>query len=120
MTIVNVNFMKTKLFIGTALCLALLACGNKKEETVPEVAPVTSAPAVDGQKIFKVSCSICHGMDGKLGLNGSKDLSISVLTLEERIALITNGKGVMPAQGAILKPEEIKAVAEYTFSLKQP
>ena len=111
--------MKTKFFICGVFIATLFSCGNKKEDATPAAPMVADVPAIDGEKIFKISCSVCHGADGKLGLNGSKDLSVSVLTLEERIALITNGKGVMPAQGAILKPEEIKAVAEYTFKLKK-
>ena len=111
--------MKTKFFIFGVFIATFISCGGKKEDSGPATSMVADVPAIDGEKIFKISCSVCHGVDGKLGLNGSKDLSVSVLTLEERIALITNGKGVMPAQGAILKPEEIKAVAEYTFKLKK-
>ncbi|MBK8699760.1 MAG: cytochrome c [Saprospiraceae bacterium] len=103
--------------ISLALLAALLACGNG--DNAAKMASAPSAPAVDGAKIFKVSCAICHGNDGKLGLNGSKDLSVSVLSLEDRIALITTGKGLMPAQGSILKSDEIKAVAEYTLTLKK-
>lgn len=100
---------------------AFISCGGKKEEaaSTPPVSMVESKPAVDGAKVYKISCALCHGMDGKLGLNGSKDLSISALTLEERIALITKGKGVMPAQENILSAEEIKAAAEHTMTLKK-
>ncbi|MBK8112937.1 MAG: cytochrome c [Saprospiraceae bacterium] len=83
------------------------------------VSMVEEKPAVEGAKVFKISCAVCHGPDGKLGLNGSKDLSVSILTLEERIALITKGKGVMPAQENILSAEEIKAAAEYSLTLKK-
>lgn len=99
---------------------AFAACGGKEE--TPSTAPVSMVeekPAVEGAKVFKISCAVCHGPDGKLGLNGSKDLSVSILTLEERIALITKGKGVMPAQENILSAEEIKAAAEYSLTLKK-
>jgi cytochrome c6 len=72
----------------------------------------------DGQLVFRKNCAICHGADGKLGLNGAKDLSVSTIPLTERIDLITNGRKLMTPFKAILSPEEIKAVAEYTLSLK--
>lgn len=43
----------------------------------------------------------------------SPDLSLSTMTLAERVALITYGKGTMPAQKGILNKAEITAVARY-------
>ena len=89
---------------------------EKKEE-----APEAESGVIDGinaKQIFKQSCAVCHGTDGKLGANGSKDLSQSTLTLDEKINMITKGKGVMIAFEAVLSPEEIKAVAKYTEQLK--
>jgi len=40
-------------------------------------------------------------------------LSTSTLTMEERVALITYGKGTMPAQKGILDKAEIAAVSRY-------
>ena len=40
-------------------------------------------------------------------------LSTSTLSLEERVALITYGKGTMPAQKGSLDRAEIEAVARY-------
>ncbi|HMT00087.1 MAG TPA: cytochrome c [Saprospiraceae bacterium] len=110
-----------KRFVYLILLPVFAACGGKKEDTstAPPVSMVENKPAVEGSKVFKISCAVCHGPDGKLGLNGSKDLSVSVLTLEERIALITKGKGAMPAQENILSAEEIKAAAEYSMTLKK-
>ena len=70
-----------------------------------------------GEAVYKKYCVLCHGLDGKLGLNGSKDLTISKLTLEERIIQVTKGKNTMTPFQGILSPEEIKAVAEYTMTL---
>jgi cytochrome c6 len=110
-----------KRFVLIILLPVIAACGGKKEDTAtsPPVSMVESEPGVDGAKVFKISCAVCHGPDGKLGLNGSKDLSVSILTLEERIALITKGKGLMPAQENILSADEIKAAAEYSMTLKK-
>lgn len=96
----------------------LISCGSK-EGAQQTTASQEAVPAADGAKIFKLNCELCHGYDGKLGANGSKDLSISALSLDERIAIITKGKGAMVAYENILTLSEIKAVAEYTLTLKK-
>jgi mono/diheme cytochrome c family protein len=111
----NFKIIMKKIFVFALLAMVTFSCGEKKDGA----APTPPASTVDGEKVFKTSCAVCHGVDGKLGANGSKDLTISTLPVEDRIALITNGKGVMPAQGSILTADEIKAVAEYTLTLKK-
>lgn len=101
------NRMKKTLIIAI-LAIVAFSCGEKKAKT----------SGVDGRKIYKQNCVICHGLDGKLGANGSKDLTQSKLTMDERKSIIKNGKGAMVGLGPILKAEEIQAVAEYTFKLK--
>jgi cytochrome c6 len=93
-----------------ALLFALQACGVSDSNAM---APASAKP--DGKAIFKQYCVTCHGADGKLGLNGAKDLTRSVLKLEARIDLITNGKNMMTPYGEVLTPEEIRAVAKYTM-----
>lgn len=83
------------------------SCGEKKKSS-----------GLDGKKIYKQNCVLCHGLDGKLGANGSKDLSLSKLSLAERKAIIKNGKGQMTALGGILSAEEIEAVAEFSMKFK--
>jgi mono/diheme cytochrome c family protein len=43
----------------------------------------------------------------------SPDLSLSALSLEKRVALVTYGKGTMPGQKGVLSAPEIQAVARY-------
>lgn len=88
------------------------------DEVVEEVAPSPIIDGINAGKIFKTSCAVCHGVDGKLGINGAKDLTTATTTLEERVTQITNGKGLMTPFGSILKAEEIQAVAKYTMQLK--
>jgi len=113
--------MWKQLALGT-LAAAIIACGGeqKPEGNKDEAKPVAKVeePAIDGEKIFKTYCITCHGIDGKMGLNGAKDLALAETTLEERIDQITNGKNLMTAFDGILTAEEIKAVAEYTFEFK--
>ncbi len=89
--------------------LILLACGGKPANKY--------ATAADGEEIYKNRCVVCHGIDGKLGLNGSKDLTVSKVTEAERIVQITKGKNTMTPFEGILTPEEIKAVAAYSMTL---
>lgn len=94
-----------------------MACANSDKKSSSDK-PKRETVSVDGAKIFKQSCSLCHGLDGKLGANGSKDLTQSTLDLNERIAMVSKGKGVMMAFENILNLSEIKAVSEYTMTLK--
>lgn len=107
-----------QILIVSILAFVVIACGNKEKSPVKEVASAEK-PAVDGAKIFKQNCELCHGPDGKLGANGSKDLTVSDLDLNETIRQITKGKGAMVAYENILSLAEIKAVAEYTMTLRQ-
>lgn len=95
--------------------LLLTSCGGNTEQTQANGVPET----VDGAKIFRKYCVTCHGSDGKLGLSGAKNLTVSALTQEERIAMISNGKGLMAAYKGTLSDAEIQAVAEYTLQLKK-
>ena len=97
----------------------IIACANKDNKPKETSSSTTETVALDGEKIYKQNCALCHGPDGKLGANGSKDLTISDFDLNERIAMISKGKGVMTAFENILTLPEIKAVAEYYMTLSQ-
>lgn len=73
---------------------------------------------LDGKKLFKLNCSVCHGIDGRLQANGSKDLTLSTLTRAERIVVVSKGRGVMTAFEKILTKEEIEKLVDYTISFK--
>jgi cytochrome c6 len=104
-----------KMIVMAIVMVAIVACsgGNKKS-----TADSKASASIDGAKIYKSNCMLCHGDDGKLGLNNSKDLTVSKLTKEERIDIITNGKNTMVGFSSLLDEDEIKAVADYTFTLK--
>ncbi len=94
--------------------MLLAACGGTSDN-----GGGGSAETLDGAAIFRKYCVTCHGSNGKLGMSGAKDLSVSALSLEDRVALITNGRGLMASYRDILSEEQIKAVAEYTLQLRQ-
>lgn len=98
-----------KMMISLFLALMVIACAGKD--------PNKYVAAAEGEAIYKKYCVLCHGVDGKLGLNGSKDISVSPLTLAERIIQIAKGKNTMTPFEGILSPQEINAVAEYSMTL---
>lgn len=78
-----------------------------------------SATTLNGQELFKAGCTSCHGEDGKLGLMGAPDLSASAMDISAKMEIIKNGKGAMTPFSEILTEVQIKAVAEYSESLKK-
>jgi len=119
------------------VCLALLvlACGGgggdegngkpvvkkkdgqaKKEK---QVEGPSAAVLEAGATVFKTYCIVCHGADGKMGLNGAKDLTASEYGRDEMITQVTKGKGAMAAYESILKADEIEAVVDYVRTLKE-
>ena len=83
-----------------------------KSEVIPQSSELT------GKVVFKQYCVLCHGADGKLGLNGSKDLTLSDLPLDSVLYQIKNGKGTMLPYKDILNDAEIDSVTQYVISLR--
>lgn len=96
------------------ICLIILSCTIEKNEVVPHETSTKS-----GATIFSERCTSCHGMDGKLGFGGAKDLTTSKKSLAEIIHQVTEGKGAMAPYKNILSLEEIHAVAEYAKSMQK-
>jgi len=81
----------------------------------------------DGGADFKMKCAPCHGTRGagdtKLGQNlkvrdlGSAD--VQKQADEELAAIITKGKGKMPAYGGKLSREQITGLVNYIRALKK-
>lgn len=105
--------------LGMLILTACESAANRIESKPTEAKSSGGKFTPDGSAVFRKYCVTCHGADGKLGLNGAKDLTQSTLTLDERLNIITHGKKLMTPFGELLSPEEIKAVAEYTLSLKK-
>jgi len=101
--------MKKQLLAFAVLSIVVLACGEKK----PSAESIAS-----GKKIYKQNCMLCHGADGKLGANGSKDLTQSTMSLADRKEIIKNGKGKMVGLGSLLDDKQIEEVAQFTYNLK--
>ena len=100
------------LLSGLTLAAILIGCGSPGDSGAADD-PGQVVPAVEARALYIRKCSLCHGEDGKLMASKSPALSVSTMTLAERVALITYGKGTMPAQKGILNKAEITAVARY-------
>ena len=110
-----------KLLIAAALLVVGWACSNNAstESSKPSKKVAAKAEKPDGQKIYKTYCVTCHGIAGDMGASGAHDLSKSELSVDERIAVITNGRNTMNAFKQLLKEDQIAAVAAYTIELKR-
>jgi len=73
--------------------------------------------AVEAKRLFKVSCSTCHGTTGNLKANGATDLTKSDISLDDSVAQIYFGKGLMLPYKGTFSEAEIVALAKYAGSL---
>ncbi len=113
------RFSLVCIFFGGVYLLIFWACGQNSPDGKTNVVQNKNSPTKpDGLTVFRRNCMNCHGNDGKLGLNGAKDLTQTPLSLDERILIITNGRNAMAPWEGLLSPEEIRAVASYTGTLK--
>ncbi|HUR31467.1 MAG TPA: cytochrome c, partial [Saprospiraceae bacterium] len=84
------KILTNKLVISIIFGAMIIACAGKDN-----VKNEKAGAAVDGAQIYKKYCVLCHGADGNLGVNGSKDIRASLLTRDERMELIRHGKNAM-------------------------
>lgn len=108
--------MKSGHYILPALiCITILIAGACGGESGGSSATHSD---IDAKALYTKYCVLCHGEDGKRETNGAKDFTLSVMPLDERVALIKTGKNLMTPFEGILTPEEMEAVAQYTMSFK--
>lgn len=94
------------------LAMLALACGA--------AGTGEGTPADEGADLFNSYCATCHGRKGNMGINGAKDLTVSTLSREEMIAVVTNGRRLMMAYKGTLRPKEIEQVVDHALSLRTP
>lgn len=104
--------MKIHLFIASLLFFSIFyfSCDSSKKSS--------DSAEINVENLWKQNCSLCHGKDGTLGVNGAKDLRLSELPLDSRVMLIKTGKGLMTGFQGRLKEKEIEALAKYTLTFK--
>lgn len=114
--------MKQILFF-VAIATLVIACGSAGDNANSNKADKSSdskaiaEKKIDGEKVYKTYCIACHGLYGDMAASGAYNLKVSELSIEERVAVITNGRNAMTAFEALLDKDEIQAVAEYTMNL---
>jgi cytochrome c6 len=95
------------------LILSLYSCSGDSGNSS------SSVPVIPGESTFKKYCTACHGADGKMGLNGAANLTVTILSQEEAAQVIANGRKLMAPYKLILSAEEINEVAGYVLTLKE-
>lgn len=129
------------IFLTTVICLTtiILSCGspekksasgskNAKQDVSTEQldfatkllkeVPDSSISNVKVEKLYDMHCMLCHGRLGNANINGAKDLTQSTVAIEDKIAQIYFGKGLMQPYKSILSEPEIIALARFTETLK--
>ncbi len=106
--------------VAAALTLLIVAagCGGGDDGAGaprPTGEQANDQELVDGHMIFTRDCATCHGSAGGGGVGPqlSEGTVAERLTLEEQIAVITDGRGQMPSWEGELSEREIRAVARY-------
>lgn len=111
--------MKSLVILTCFLSLFILkACSSKQPSKFTSDATEQTS-SIDGKSIYHRECVLCHGEKGNKGVAGSANLTQSMLTLDERVYVITNGRGIMQPYKNKLTPDEIYAVARYTQELNK-
>jgi len=102
------------------------ACGNSNDskastEDTNASASTETVAAADGEKVYKQYCVTCHGLYGDMGASGAFNLVDSKLSMEERVAVISNGREGTNMVGfkSILKEDQIQAVSKYIETLRK-
>ncbi len=111
--------MKSFAFLSILSSFALLTACGSKEHSMPTVDSSVQTSSIDGKTIYIRECVLCHGERGDKGVAGSANLTQSLLSLDERIYVIKNGRGIMQPFKNKLTPGELEAVARYTQELKK-
>lgn len=105
--------------VGVALVvtIVLLFTNPPTEPVAAPPALVEASGGLDGAALYDRGCAGCHGGDGSGGI-GPRLAGGRVVQRfpkpEEQIAVVTDGRGGMPAFADRFTPEEISAIVEYT------
>lgn len=111
-----IGFKKRNKILGALALLMITASYGLAEIAAKNKAKISSdAVTADGkinaQILYVDNCATCHGDNGKLGLSGAKDLSVTQMDKVTIQQTIINGTPVM--KPVPLSAEQAAAVAEY-------
>ncbi|HTL82212.1 MAG TPA: cytochrome c [Bacteroidia bacterium] len=112
---------KLTILLPVFLLTFFSACGGDKEKSPADSTSTGTTVSVNtnGGTLYNDKCSTCHGADGKAGVMGAKDLSVSTLDHATAVALVKSGKGMMKSFGGELTDVQVEAVVKYAESLRK-
>ena len=96
------------------LILAAFGMGEmmKHKKAVVSEKAVNTDGSINAHEMYSANCAKCHGEDGKAGITGASDLSVTQLSNDSISSIIVNGRNTMgKVEG--LTPEQTKAIAAY-------
>lgn len=108
----------TLIFAGIIVFMIESCGGATTQPPAGDTTHPTVSASVDGKSLYEAKCVNCHGADGKAGLMGAADLSISKLDDATIAATVKNGKQMMKGFGSELNDSQIEAVMNYVKSLR--
>lgn len=110
--------MKSTIAVIT-LSLSILSCTNSSDKKDNDLLNEATKP--NGLKIYNRYCVVCHGDEGNAKIGGALDLSISTLSIDDKIKIVTNGSENkhMRAFNDDLSKAEIEAVVNHVETLKK-
>ena len=104
--------MRSLMLAVLVALVALVACSASGSSGVEQ-----QHASTPGESLYKSQCVMCHGRKGNLNMSGAKDLTISTLTEQEMIAVVTHGRGGMIGFNMTLSQEQIKEVVAHVRTL---
>lgn len=110
------RIMVLRFFVFGLSVAFLMGCSSTPENTGNETGQ--KEEKADGKKLFNIHCAACHKYNGKGGVSGAKDLTISSLSRDEIGKIVSNGSGDMMPFKEVLTPEEIQAVIDHVQTLQ--
>ncbi|MDP4602911.1 MAG: cytochrome c [Solirubrobacteraceae bacterium] len=106
--------------VAVALGLAACGSGSSEDSSTTAAAPATTGTSTttvasaEGEKVFASNCAQCHTL-AAAGSNGQVGPNLDGIAPDDaRVkAIVTNGRGGMPAFADVLTDAQIDAVASY-------
>jgi mono/diheme cytochrome c family protein len=101
------------LLMAAGFVIALFAGGSGSSGSTASSGGSSSS----GEQLYVASCAACHGSQGQGGIGPALGDGAAVEAFPDpaaQIAVVTRGRGAMPAFGGRMSPEQIAAVVEYT------
>jgi mono/diheme cytochrome c family protein len=97
--------------------VVMLFANGRSSNSGPATTPAASS-ATPGERLYRAHCATCHGVDGQgfVGPQLAGRVTQRFPNEDDQIAVVTNGRGGMPAFGGQLSAAQIRAIVEYTRS----